>query len=177
MQMSNKPVNMRIFLLGYMGTGKTYWGRLWAEQYGMNFYDLDHEIEKNAGITIREIFEKYGENFFREKEKEALLQFADKDDFILSTGGGTPCFFDNMHWMNEKGITIYLNTPVPILAERLFKEKAHRPLIQNLTNEELISFIANNINKRNKFYTQSNVILDTEAIKENSFEEIKKAYV
>lgn len=168
---------MRIFLLGYMGTGKTYWGRLWAEQQRMNFYDLDHEIEKNAGITIREIFEKYGESYFREKEKEALLQFADKDDFILSTGGGTPCFFDNMQWMNEKGVTIYLHTNIPVLAERLFKEKEHRPLIRNLTNEELISFIANNINKRNKFYTQSNVILDTETIKENTFEEIKKAYV
>lgn len=168
---------MRIFLLGYMGTGKTYWGRLWAEQQRMNFYDLDHEIEKNAGITIREIFEKYGESYFREKEKEALLQFADKDDFILSTGGGTPCFFNNMQWMNEKGVTIYLHTNIPVLAERLFKEKEHRPLIRNLTNEELISFIANNINKRNKFYTQSNVILDTETIKENTFEEIKKAYV
>ena len=168
---------MKIFLLGYMGTGKTYWGKLWANQHGLEFYDLDHEIERNEGMTIREIFEKSGENFFREKEREALLQFADKDDFILSTGGGTPCFFDNMQWMNEKGITIYLNTSVAQLAERLSKEKAHRPLIQNLSDKELISFIENNINKRNMFYTQSNVILDTEKITGNTFEEITRIYV
>lgn len=168
---------MRIFLLGYMGTGKTYWGKLWAKQYGLDFYDLDHEIEKKAGMTIREIFEKHGEGFFREKEKETLLQFADKNDFILSTGGGTPCFFDNMQWMNANGITIYLNTPVPVLAERLSKEKSHRPLIQHLTDKELISFIENNINKRNKFYTQSNVILDTETIADDTFEKITRKYV
>lgn len=168
---------MRIFLLGYMGTGKTYWGKRWAAQYGMDFYDLDHEIEANAGITIREIFEKNGESFFREKEREALHRFSDRDDFILSTGGGTPCFFDNMQWMNEKGITIYLNTPVSIIAERLLKEKSHRPLIQNLKDEELTSFIQNNINKRNKFYTQSGVILDTETIADDTFEKITRKYV
>ncbi|MBN8785522.1 MAG: shikimate kinase, partial [Terrimonas sp.] len=118
---------MRIFLLGYMGTGKTYWGKLWAARHGMDFFDLDHEIERNAGMTIREMFEKHGESFFREKEKEALYQFKNKNDFILSTGGGTPCFFDNMQWMNDNGITIYLNTSVQVLAERLTKEKDHRP--------------------------------------------------
>ena len=168
---------MRIFLLGYMGTGKTHLGKLWAVQHGMSFYDLDHEIEQNAGMTIREMFEKHGEHYFREKEREVLHEFENKDKFILSTGGGTPCFFDNMQWMNKKGITIYLNTSIPILAERLLKEKAHRPLIQNLTNEELIPFIQNNINKRNKFYTQSNVILDTETIAANTFEEIMRKYV
>ncbi|MCC6289772.1 MAG: shikimate kinase [Chitinophagaceae bacterium] len=168
---------MRIFLLGYMGTGKTYWGKLWAAQNGMNFFDLDHEIEQNAGMTIREMFEKHGENFFRQKEKEALHLFVDEDNFILSTGGGTPCFFDNMQWMNDKGITVYLNASASILAERLLKEKDHRPLIKNLTNEELIPFIENNINKRNKFYTQSRVILDTEKIANNTFDEIIRKYV
>ncbi|MFT3948993.1 MAG: shikimate kinase [Agriterribacter sp.] len=168
---------MRIFLLGYMGTGKTYWGKLWAAQKGMKFYDLDYEIEQNAGMTIREIFEKYGESFFREKEKETLHQFADKNDFVLSTGGGTPCFFDNMQWMNDKGITVYLNTPIRILAERLLKEKDHRPLIKSLKDEELIPFIENNINKRNKFYTQSGVMLNTEAIADDTFEQIMRKYV
>lgn len=160
-----------------MGTGKTYWGQIWATQSKTDFYDLDHEIETKQGMTIREMFEKHGENFFREKEKETLRAFADKDNFILSTGGGTPCFFDNMQWMNEKGITIYLNTSTPILAERLLKEKAHRPLLQNIKDEEIMLFIENNINKRNKFYTQSNVILDTERIAENTFEEITRKYV
>lgn len=168
---------MRIFLLGYMGTGKTYWGKLWAARHGMDFFDLDHEIERNAGMTIREMFEKHGESFFREKEKETLYQFKNKNDFILSTGGGTPCFFDNMQWMKDNGITIYLNTSVQVLAERLTKEKDHRPLIKNLTNEELIPFIENNINKRNKFYIQSGVILNTETIAEDTFEQIMRKYV
>ncbi|MFT3746844.1 MAG: shikimate kinase [Agriterribacter sp.] len=168
---------MRIFLLGYMGAGKTYWGKLWAARHGMDFFDLDHEIEQNAGMTIREMFEKHGESFFREKEKEALHQFENRNDFILSTGGGTPCFFDNIQWMNDKGITIYLNASIQVIAERLLKEKDHRPLIKNLTNEELIPFIENNINKRNKFYTQSGVILNTEAIAEDTFEQIMRKYV
>ncbi|MFT3705799.1 MAG: shikimate kinase [Agriterribacter sp.] len=168
---------MRIFLLGFMGTGKTYWGRLWAGKEGMQFFDLDAEIEKDAGMTIRAIFEQYGEPYFREKEKQLLQQFGARDNFILSTGGGTPCFFNNMEWMNANGITIYLDTPPHILKERLVKEKDHRPLIQKLNDDEIMPFIENNINKRNKFYTKSTVILPTESITEATFNEIKHNYV
>lgn len=167
---------MRFFLLGFMGTGKTYWGRLWADQHKMDFFDLDAEIERETGMTIREMFEKFGETYFREKEKQLLESFGNKNNFILSTGGGTPCFYENMQWMNENGITIYLDTPAEILKERLSKEKHHRPLIQNLDDNELIPFIENNINKRNKFYNQAIVILSTESITEATFNEIKRTY-
>jgi shikimate kinase len=167
---------MRFFLLGFMGTGKTYWGRLWADQHGMEFFDLDAEIERETGMTIREIFEQFGETYFREKEKQVLQRFGNRDNFILSTGGGTPCFYDNMQWMNGIGVTIYLDTPVQILKERLSKEKHHRPLIQNIDDIDLIPFIENNINKRNKFYNQAIVILSTESITETTFNEIKRTY-
>jgi len=168
---------MRFFLLGFMGTGKTYWGKLWAAQHQLVFFDLDAEIERSEGLSIREIFEKFGETHFRQKEQQMLKNFANKNDFILSTGGGTPCFYDNMEWMNNNGVTIYLQTAPEILKERLAKEKSHRPLIQNLDDTELISFIENNINKRNKFYTQAKEILPTDTIGKTTFNEIVNRYV
>jgi len=168
---------MRFFLLGFMGTGKTYWGKLWASQHQLAFFDLDAEIERSEGLTIRSIFEKFGETHFREKEQQMLKSFGSKNDFILSTGGGTPCFYDNMEWMNNNGVTIYLQTAPEILKERLSLEKSHRPLIQNLDDTELISFIENNINKRNKFYTQAKEILPTDTIGKTSFNEIVNKYV
>lgn len=168
---------MKIFLLGFMGTGKTYWGRLWAQQNKMNFFDLDSAIEKNTGLTIPQLFEQKGEVFFREKEKELLHGFAAEDNFILSTGGGTPCFYDNMHWMNNHGLTIYLDTPLHILSERLVQEKSHRPLIKDLDEEGIKSFIEASMKKRYSFYSQACIILPTESISDNTFTQIKRNYV
>ena len=168
---------MRIFLLGFMGTGKTYWGQLWSQQYHLEFFDLDAIIEKECGMTIAKMFETRGEGYFREKERALLRSFGTKDDFILSTGGGTPCFFDNMDWMNENGITIYLQTETTILKERLVKEKAHRPLIKDLDDAGIVQFIENNINKRNKFYMLSTVILDTADVTADTFTKIIREYV
>src|ERR1700730_8426215 len=145
---------MKFFLLGFMGTGKTYWGKFWAEQYKLEFFDLDTEIEKQAGLSISGIFEQYGELFFRQKEREVLHSFEVRDNFILSCGGGTPCFFDNMEWMNTHAATIYIHTPPEILKERLKREKDHRPLIRSLSDEELEGFIRNKLSEREKFYSQ-----------------------
>ena len=168
---------MRIFLLGFMGTGKTYWGQLWSQQHHLDFFDLDAIIEKECRMTIAKMFEIHGEHYFREKESALLRSFGTKDDFILSTGGGTPCFFDNMDWMNENGISIYLQTSSLTLKERLVKEKAHRPLIKDLDDAGIMQFIENNINKRNKFYMQSSVILDTTAVTADTFTKIIQEYV
>lgn len=168
---------MRIFLLGFMGTGKTYWGQLWSQQHRLDFFDLDAMIEKECGMTIAKIFETKGENYFREKERDTLRTFGSKDNFILSTGGGSPCFFDNMQWMNENGITIYLQSDPQILKERLVKEKEHRPLIKKLADDEIITYIKDNISKRNKFYNQSGIILNTADITENTFTKILQEYV
>lgn len=168
---------MKVFLLGFMGTGKTYWGRLWATQHQMDFFDLDTEIERTTGLTISDIFEQHGERYFRDKERELLHSFSSKENFILSTGGGTPCFFDNMEWMNEHGLTIYLSTPVPILAERLAKEKDHRPLIKHLNDEAITSFIETRLQERNRFYAAARLILSTESITDITFTEIKRNHV
>ncbi len=168
---------MKVFLLGFMGTGKTYWGRLWATQQNLRFYDLDSQIEKHAGLTIPQIFEQYGETHFRQQERERLLSFEKEDDFILSTGGGTPCFYDNMKWMNENGLTIYLDTPLPVLKNRLIKEKMHRPLIRQLDEQGIEDFIQNSIRKREVYYRQAHIILSTESISDITFEEIKRKHV
>ncbi|MBX3255893.1 MAG: shikimate kinase [Chitinophagaceae bacterium] len=168
---------MKIFLLGFMGTGKTYWGSRWAVQHDLDFFDLDTVIEETTGLSIPAIFEEYGESYFREKERELLHTFADKQNFILSTGGGTPCFFDNMEWMNAHGLTLYLNTPVPVLKARLIGEKDHRPLIKNLNDTEIESFIENRLKERDRFYSSARLILSTESITDATFTEIKRSYV
>ncbi len=166
-------IRLKIFLLGFMGTGKSYWGRRWAEKYDLQFYDLDNCIEQTTGLTIPQIFKQHGEAFFREKEKELLRSFENKQDFILSTGGGTPCFFDNMRWMNEYGTTVYLHTPVDVLKERLLSEKDHRPLIKELKEDELEGFIHNKLTERNVYYQQAVIILESVSVTDATFAEIK----
>ena len=168
---------MKIFLLGFMGTGKTYWGRLWAAQQNLHFFDLDTEIEKHTGLTIPQIFEQHGEAYFREQERESLHSFEKKDEFILSAGGGTPCFYNNMQWMNENGLTIYLDTPLALLKERLIKEKMHRPLIKQLDEQGIEHFIETSIRKRKEYYSRAHIILSTESISDITFDEIKRKYV
>lgn len=168
---------MKIFLLGFMGTGKTYWGRLWAAQGQLRFFDLDTEIEQYTGLTIPQIFERHGEAYFREQEHKRLHGFEKEDEFILSTGGGTPCFYDNMQWMNANGLTLYLDTPPAVLKERLLKEKMHRPLIKKLDEQAIEDFIQTSLQKRKAYYNQAHIILSTESISDITFEEIKRKYV
>ncbi|MBW7891031.1 MAG: shikimate kinase [Chitinophagaceae bacterium] len=168
---------MKVFLLGFMGTGKTYWGKLWSEQHGFQFFDLDKEIEKTAGMTISKMFERFGESYFREKERESLLSFGTHDNFILSTGGGTPCFYDNMDWMNKTGLTIYLHSPIAVLKDRLIKEKDHRPLIKSLREDEIEKYIKESLQKREKYYKKAHIILSTESVSDINFGEIIRKYV
>ncbi|HNJ57564.1 MAG TPA: shikimate kinase, partial [Chitinophagaceae bacterium] len=127
---------MKIFLIGMMGSGKTYLSKLIADKIKFTFYDLDQIIEKRAGVEINNIFEEQGELYFRKIETEELGKFENKNNLVLATGGGTPCFNNNMNWMNKHGITIWLNEPLDIICERLMKEKATRPLLKNKKNIE-----------------------------------------
>ena len=149
---------MRIFLLGFMGSGKSYSGKRLAEKFRMSFIDLDDYIEEKEGRTIREIFEKEGEEYFRKIEKECLHEMGEKKMTIISTGGGTPCFFDNMKWMNENGVTIFLETSVEVLSNRLFDEMQKRPLLKDFSKEELKSFIEKKLEERNSFYHQTQIL-------------------
>lgn len=155
-----------------MGTGKSYWAQQLADAHNMNWTDLDAQIEKEALMTIKEIFETQGEAYFRDKEKEVLHNLSSFGNIVIATGGGTPCFHDNMQWMNEHGITIWIDEPVETLAERLKKEKAHRPLIKDLNDDKLIHFLSIKLSERSKFYSQCQHHLQGPNISERSFDEI-----
>jgi|KBSMisStandDraft_5_1062788.scaffolds.fasta_scaffold618461_3 shikimate kinase len=164
--------NLRLFLIGMMGTGKSYWAQRIAASKNIDWMDLDAQIEKEALMTIKEIFETQGEIYFRNKEKEALHQLTSFKNIVIATGGGTPCFHDNMKWMNKHGITIWIDEPIEVLAERLKKEKAHRPLIKDLNDEELLHFLSIKLSERSIFYSQCQHHLQAGTISAHSFAEI-----
>src|SRR5690242_7279876 len=152
---------MKIFLLGFMGAGKSYWGRLLADKMRLPYYDLDEVIVEEEGKTVSEIFGAEGEEFFRGREKEKLQQLARQEAFIISCGGGTPCFFDNMQFMNETGITVWLNPSIPAMIERIARKKHKRPLIKELDGVELKAFVEKKLAEREPFYRESRLIIDT----------------
>ncbi len=152
----------RIFLIGYMGAGKTTVGRKLAKEMNLSFIDLDLYIEGRYHRSIRQLFAERGEEAFRDIEKRLLHEVAEFEDVLVSTGGGTPCFFDNMEFMNMAGTTIYLKVSVDELASRLESCKQTRPVLQNRSGEELRSFIKENLEARTAFYEKANIIYDAE---------------
>jgi shikimate kinase len=148
----------RVYLIGFMGAGKTHTGRRLARLLEVPFIDLDQWIEEAAGRPITEIFAREGETGFREREREALHRTAGYDDAVVATGGGLPCFFDNLHWMNQHGLTIYLQVPPLILRQRLLRGLAHRPLLTGKDEQELQSYILDKLQERSPYYQQAEVI-------------------
>ena len=146
---------MRVYLIGYMGCGKSTLGRRLSKHLGLQFIDMDHYIEERNCKTIPQIFAEDGEAEFRKKERRALEELAEFTDIVIATGGGAPCFFDNIELMNKTGKTIYLNISPNILADRLMKSKTERPLIKGKSREELVAFIDETLKKRNAFYLQA----------------------
>ncbi len=155
-QAANYPkATLRFFLVGLMGSGKTYWSKKLAKQYNLTAYDLDSVITENEHCSVSEIFSSKGEGFFRDLEKEALLSFGNKQNFILSCGGGTPCFHNNMEWMNKNGITIWIDESLDIIAERLIHSKNVRPLIKDKSDEQLASYLKTLLAERTPFYNKA----------------------
>lgn len=148
-----------IFLIGFMGCGKTTLGRKLASRLGYEFIDLDHILEAQTGITIAEYFSKFGEEAFRKLESEVLKQTKYPEHAVISTGGGLPCFFDNMDWMNAYGKTIYIKLSPKTLADRLENEKDKRPVLHD-HGDNLVTFIESKLNERDKFYNQASIIAD-----------------
>ena len=146
---------MRIYLIGYMGCGKSTLGKRLSKHLGLQFIDMDHYIEKRNCKTVPQLFEEFGEEGFRQRERKALEELSEFTDVVIATGGGAPCFFDNIDLMNRSGKTIYLNIHPKILASRLLKSKTERPLIKGKSREELIEFIDETLRKRNEFYKQA----------------------
>jgi shikimate kinase len=145
----------KIFLIGIMGSGKTHWAQQLADQLHMDWIDLDQQIEKVTDMPVRDIFAMEGEEYFRLKEKDTLRQFIGVDNIIIATGGGTPCFHNNMEWMNDNGITIWLHVDSNVLAERLKRKKYKRPLISHLNDDEIQDFIEAKLKEREPFYAQA----------------------
>ena len=154
---------MRIFLIGFMGSGKTYWGTKIAESLQFSFYDLDAVVVEEEGMAIAEIFKSRGEEYFRYREKMVLEELVAKtDNFVLSTGGGTPCFFNNIKFMKGHGKVIWLNTSTSMLQQRLTKERLTRPLLRNISEAELHSYIIRKLGERKMYYEQADVIVKEE---------------
>lgn len=152
----------RIILIGYMGAGKTTVGKALAKDLNLMFYDLDWYIESRMHKTVAQIFKESGEEGFRRIERNMLHEVAEFEDVVISCGGGTPCFFDNMEYMNSQGQTLYLQASPEILAMHLRMGKSVRPLILGKTDEELLQFIKESLEKRDPFYTQAKYILNVD---------------
>lgn len=154
---------MKIFLIGFMGSGKTTIGRMLAGKLGYEFIDLDKWIESAEGRTIPEIFTdpaRDGEAYFRELEHKYLQDLMIRwNDAVISTGGGTPCFNDNMELMNADGVTIYLKLTPAMLTDRLKAAKTPRPLIAGKTEEELLDYITCTLAQREPYYSKANVVV------------------
>ena len=152
--------NHIIYIMGFMGSGKTTAGKKLASLLGWSFIDLDKRIEEYAGKTIPEIFSQSGEDYFRIIETQILRNLKMCTKTVISTGGGTPCYIDNMDYMIETGLTIYLKLTPAELKSRLSQSKGKRPLIKDLDQNELTSFIKEKLAVREKWYERSDITMD-----------------
>lgn len=146
-----------IFLIGFMGAGKSTIGKKLAHRLGLTFFDLDKLIEAKAGCSISDIFKFLGETAFREMEQACLQSFQTENNFLLACGGGTPCFFDNLRFMKDNGLVVYVNLQESILFERLSKAKKIRPSIVGMDEKQLKEFISNQLKARMPFYEQADL--------------------
>lgn len=161
----------RIILIGYMGAGKTTVGKALARELGLPFYDLDWYIEERFRRTIPQIFAEKGEEGFRRVEQHVLHEVAEFEDLIISSGGGTPCFFDNMEYMNRQAMTVYLKATPETLFQHLKMGKTERPLLKGKTDEELMDFIRSSLATREPFYSRARYTLDVSPL--DDYDKIK----
>jgi len=150
---------MKIFLVGFMGGGKSTLGKKLSELMNISFIDLDSKIEEGERKPVSEIFKSRGEEYFRNLEVEALRKTARIRHAVIATGGGAPCFHDNMEWMNENGITVYLQAEPGELYHRLLKERETRPLLAHLGDVALFDFIMSSLAHREPYYAEATIKL------------------
>jgi len=154
-----------------MGAGKTTVGKSLAKDHGLSFYDLDWYIESRMRKTVPQLFAERGEEGFRKVEHNMLHEVAEFEDIVLSCGGGTPCFYDNMEYLNQQGQVIYLKAEPEVLYKHLLMGKVERPLLNGKSPEELITFIKEQLTTREKFYSKAQYTLDVSLM--DNYEKIK----
>lgn len=150
----------RIYIIGFMGSGKSTTGKRLATTLGWQFIDLDKEIELKAGKAIKEIFSTSGEDHFRELEAETLTSLKIKNDTVISAGGGTPCHGSNMDFMIRTGLVVYLKMTPGQLKSRLEGGATSRPLIKNISKTELLQYISAKLSEREEYYLKASIIVD-----------------
>jgi shikimate kinase len=157
-----------------MGSGKSHWTKKIAKWIKSGGYDLDDLIEMNEEKTIAEIFNEDGEAYFRKIESKILKWFKEKKKYVVATGGGTACSQENMDWMKKEGVVIWLDESVDVLVKRLSTEKAHRPLIFHLSEQELANFLEQKLVERHPFYKQAHYRLTSDQITESGLKKLIK---
>ena len=145
----------RILLVGFMAAGKTTLGKALAHELGLQFVDLDHYIENRYHCTVAQLFSERGEEAFRQIERNMLHEVAEFEDVVISTGGGTPCFFDNMDYMNAQGTTVFLEASPEVIYTRLTIARVQRPLVKGKSANELRQYIAEMLERRAPYYTRA----------------------
>lgn len=161
----------RIILIGYMGAGKTTVGKALSKELGITFYDLDWYIESRMRKTVAQIFAERGEEGFRKIEHNMLHEVAEFENVIISCGGGTPCFFDNMDYMNQQGQVVWLKADPEVLYRHLLMARVERPLLKDKSREELLVFIREQLEQREPYYSQARYTLDVSLM--DSYDKIK----
>ena len=161
---------MLIFLVGFMGSGKTHWGQRWSQAYRIPFIDLDDAIEAAEGKTIQDIFAVHGESYFRDIETKTLRDLSTQKNLLIACGGGTPCFHGNMQWMNEHGITIYVTAPADVIMMRVMTQQDKRPLLKDMNPIELLAYIEQTIQNREPYYSEAKITLVEADITTETFE-------
>lgn len=154
----------RIFLIGYMGAGKTTLGSPLAKALGLSFIDLDKFIEKRYHKSVNAIFAEYGESRFREIEQQVLIEVSQFEDTVISTGGGTPCFFNNMELMSQSGVTVFLDVSVSVLFNRLKSGKYKRPILKDKNDTELLAFIEGSLERRLPTYKKCEFCFNADSL-------------
>ena len=161
----------RVILIGYMGSGKTTIGKALSKETGMMFYDLDWYIESRMRKSVSQIFAEKGEEGFRKIEHNMLHEVAEFEDVIISCGGGTPCFFDNIDYLNQQGDVIYLKASPETLYKHLMMAKIERPLLKGKSTDELIAYITEHLKQREPFYEKARHMLDVNVL--DDYDKIK----
>ena len=152
----------RIFIIGYMCSGKSSISRKLASRLGYNSFDTDDLFEEKYHVSVNDFFEKYGEDYFRKFEAEILRKTGDLRKVVISTGGGTPCYYDNMKWMKDNGMTVFIKVSPTTAYNRLVTAKRKRPLVNGKTSEELMRYIETHYGSRLSYYEQAELTVKGE---------------